>query len=64
MHYIRRYKLPLPVVQKQVGRRTLQATSAYESAMTEKQLAKSHGFRGQNAGTSGLATDKPTEQAA
>jgi integrase/recombinase XerD len=62
MHYIHIYKLPLPIVQKQVGHRTLQATSAYlrpsdetvasayESAMTEKQLAKSHSFRGQNAG--------------
>jgi len=60
MHYIHIYKLPLPIVQKQVGHRTLQATSAYlrpsdetvasayESAMTEKQLAKSHGFRAQD----------------
>ncbi len=29
MHYIHVYKLPLPIVQKQVGHRTLQATSAY-----------------------------------
>jgi integrase/recombinase XerD len=74
MHYIHVYKLPLPIVQKQVGHRTLQATSAYlrpsdetvasayESAMTEKQLAKSHGFREQNAGNRGLGTSKPTEQ--
>jgi integrase/recombinase XerD len=76
MHYIHVYKLPLPIVQKQVGHRTLQATSAYlkpsdetvasayESAMTEKQLAKSHSFRGQNPGTRGATTGKPTEQAA
>jgi integrase len=29
MHYIHHYKLPLPVVQKQVGHRTLKATSVY-----------------------------------
>ena len=29
MHYIHIYKLPLPVVQKQVGHRSLKATSAY-----------------------------------
>ena len=74
MHYIHIYKLPLPIVQKQVGHRTLQATSAYlrpsdetvasayESAMTEKQLAKSHGFREQNVGARGLTTNKPIEQ--
>lgn len=73
MHYIHIYKLPLPIVQKQVGHRTLQATSAYlrpsdetvasayESAMAEKQLAKSQGFRKENAGTSGLTTNKPIE---
>jgi len=74
MHYIHVYRLPLAIVQKQVGHRTLQATSAYlrpsdetvanayESAMTEKQLAKSHGCRKENAGTSGLATNKTIEQ--
>jgi len=29
MHYIHIYKLPLPIVQKQVGHRTLKATSTY-----------------------------------
>ena len=29
MHYIHTHKLPLPIVQKQVGHRTLKATSAY-----------------------------------
>jgi integrase len=29
MHYIHTYKLPLPIVQKQVGHRTLKATSVY-----------------------------------
>ncbi|MDD5519532.1 MAG: site-specific integrase [Kiritimatiellae bacterium] len=29
MHYIHVYKLPLPIVQKQVGHRTLKATSTY-----------------------------------
>ena len=29
MHYIHVYKLPLPIVQKQVGHRTLRATSVY-----------------------------------
>jgi hypothetical protein len=74
MHYMHIYKLPLAIVQKQVGHRTLQGTShylkpseeavasAYESAMTEKRLAKSHGFPEQNAGPSGLTTRKPTEQ--
>lgn len=74
MHYIHVYKLPLPIVQKQVGHRTLQATSrylkpsdeavasAYESAMTEKQLARSDGLREQNLGTRGLTTNKPIEQ--
>jgi hypothetical protein len=29
MHHIHDYRLPLPVVQKQVGHRTLKATSVY-----------------------------------
>ena len=29
MHYIHIHKLPLPIVQKQVGHRTLKATSVY-----------------------------------
>ena len=29
MHYVHVYKLPLPIVQKQVGHRTLKATSVY-----------------------------------
>ena len=29
MHHIHNYKLPLPIVQKQVGHRTLKATSVY-----------------------------------
>jgi site-specific recombinase XerD len=29
MHYIHVHKLPLPVVQKQVGHKTLKATSVY-----------------------------------
>ncbi|MEI6166667.1 MAG: site-specific integrase [bacterium] len=29
MHFIHNYKLPLPIVQKQVGHRTLRATSVY-----------------------------------
>jgi integrase/recombinase XerD len=29
MHHIHDYKLPLPIVQKQVGHRTLRATSVY-----------------------------------
>jgi len=53
MHYIHVYKLPLPIVQKQVGHRTLQATSAYlnpsdeavanayEFAKTGKEMARS-----------------------
>jgi len=53
MHYIHVYKLPLPIVQKQVGHRTLQATSrylkpsdeavalAYESAKAGKEMARS-----------------------
>jgi integrase len=76
MHYIHVYRLPLAIVQKQVGHRTLQGTShylkpseeavasAYESVSTEKQLAKSHGFRGQNSGTTDLGTSNATEQAA
>jgi len=76
MHYIHIYKLPLPIVQKQVGHRTLQATSrylkpsdeavasAYESVMTEKQLAKSHSLRERNFGTTDLGTSKSREQAA
>jgi len=53
MHYIHIHKLPLPIVQKQVGHRTLQATSsylkpsdeavarAYEDVKTEREIAKS-----------------------
>jgi hypothetical protein len=29
MHYIHIHRLPLPIVQKQVGHRTLKATSVY-----------------------------------
>jgi len=29
MHYIHIHKLPLPIVQKQVGHKTLKATSVY-----------------------------------
>ena len=29
MHYIHLYKVPLPIVQKQVGHRSLRATSVY-----------------------------------
>ena len=29
MHYVHVYKLPLPIVQKQVGHKTLKATSVY-----------------------------------
>jgi integrase len=29
MHYVHTYKLPLPIVQRQVGHKTLKATSAY-----------------------------------
>jgi hypothetical protein len=29
MHHVHDYKLPLPIVQKQVGHKTLKATSVY-----------------------------------
>ena len=29
MHYVHVYKLPLPIVQRQVGHKTLKATSVY-----------------------------------
>jgi len=74
MHYIHIYRLPLAIMQKQVGHRTLQATGhylkasegavaiAYESAMTEKQLAKSHGFRGQNFAPSASSAKEGIEE--
>jgi hypothetical protein len=35
MHYIHLYKVPLPIVQKQVGHRSLRATSVYLSPSDE-----------------------------
>jgi site-specific recombinase XerD len=36
MHYVVDRKVPLPIVQKQVGHRSLKTTSVYLSASTEK----------------------------
>ena len=35
MHHIHTHKLPLPIVQKQVGHRTLKATSVYLNPSAE-----------------------------
>jgi integrase len=61
MHHIHDYKLPLPIVQKQVGHRTLKGTSAYlkpsEEAVAEayesvkRVEAGGHQIRGRGAGS-------------
>jgi len=49
MHHIHNHKLPLPIVQKQVGHRTLKATSVYlnpsDEAVAQAYEAASGGAR-------------------
>jgi integrase/recombinase XerD len=49
MHYIHVYKLPLPIVQKQVGHRTLRATSVYLNPSEEAVAEAYDGVQPQRA---------------
>lgn len=49
MHYVVDHGLPLPIVQKQVGHRSLKTTSVYLSASTEKMAQAYRVARRQNA---------------
>lgn len=63
MHYVVDRGVPLPIVQKQVGHRSLKTTSVYLSPSTEK-MAHAYRTARQHAGAEASASQSKTAYAA